>query len=119
MKIFIICPVRNLLEKDKTKLEHYVETMEGKGYNVHYPPRDTLQDDLQGYSICSENGHAIKWADEVHIYWDKDSFGSHFDLGMAFYAEKRIVLINPEDVIRTTGKSFNNLLLLINKKVIK
>jgi hypothetical protein len=30
-------------------------------------------------------------ADEVHVFWDVESFGSHFDLGMAYALNKRIV----------------------------
>jgi hypothetical protein len=32
----------------------------------------------------------MKAADEVWVYWDVESKGSHFDLGMAFALSKRI-----------------------------
>jgi hypothetical protein len=31
--------------------------------------------------------------DEVHVFWDVESSGSHFDLGMALALDKDIVLI--------------------------
>jgi hypothetical protein len=37
-------------------------------------------------------------ADEVHVFWDVESFGSHFDLGMAYALNKRIVPVSCERI---------------------
>jgi hypothetical protein len=44
-------------------------------------------------------------ADEVHVFWDAESFGSHFDLGMAYALGKRIVPVSCERP-DTPGKSY-------------
>ncbi len=48
--------------------------------------------------------------DEVHVIWDPDSVGSHFDFGMAFMLQAlrgvRIVLAAP--VERTPTRSYGN-----------
>jgi len=38
----------------------------------------------------------MRAADEVHVFWDVRSKGSHFDLGMAYALGKRIVPIECE-----------------------
>lgn len=113
MKISLICPVRGITNEEKEVVEKYVLDLEQKGHKVHWPPRDTNQDDPVGLRICQDNRQAIKEADEIHIWWNKKSEGSLFDFGMVFGLEKRIVLINPESVIKTPTKSFNNVLLTL------
>jgi len=112
---FIICPVRGLTKEEKKFIEDYVADLERKGYEVHWPPRDTNQDDAIGYNICSQNRDGIKTKKEVHIYWNKSSEGSKFDFGMLFmallYEAKKVVIMNPHDVKRTPHKSFENVLL--------
>jgi nucleoside 2-deoxyribosyltransferase len=99
--IFVICPVRGLNPNEKQVIEDHVKAMEEKGYSVHLPFRDTNQCDLTGgWNICNQNKKAMQDADEVHIYWNPNSTGSLFDLGMAFMADKPIYLIN-------TVKSFD------------
>ncbi len=83
--IFLICPVRFASEEEKTSLENYVSSLESQGHKVHYPPRDTNQfDETGGYNICRDNLQVIKSSDEVHIYWNGQSYGSHFDFGASF-----------------------------------
>lgn len=56
----------------------------------------------------------MKEADEVHIIWDVNSKGSHFDLGMAFALGKPIHLIEalqPD----TEGKSYLKVIQAIGK----
>ena len=110
-KIFIVCPVRNMKEEEYKFLQDYVSQLEAQGYIVHFPPRDTKQDDPIGLAICCQNREAMRKADEVHIYWNATSEGSKFDLGMLFMAQKHVVLINRDDVQRTPHKSFQNVLL--------
>ena len=110
-RVFIICPVRNITNEEYKYLQNYISNLEAKGYKVHYPPRDTNQDDPIGLKICLENKAGIKNADEVHIYWNSNSSGSGFDFGMTFMLEKPIKLINKDKIPKTPHKSFQNVLL--------
>ena len=110
-KIFLICPVREADEEEKEFLQNYISNLEKEGYKVHYPPRDTNQDDPVGYNICRENRQAILDADEIHIYFAPKSKGTLFDIGMAFMMEKPVFLVNIDKIERTPHKSFQNVLL--------
>jgi len=117
-RVFIICPVKNATKSDQDFLNTYVNMLEELGTHVHYPERDTNQVDLKGlgYNICEENKRAMRWADEVHVYWAKDSEGSRFDLGMCSMSEKPLFLINKWNVKKTKKKSIQNVLLALDKK---
>lgn len=104
MKIFLICPVRNADPDLNVKLANHVKSLEDKGHQVHWPTRDTEQDDpTGGYQICRTNFQAISDADEIHIWYDETSQGSMFDMGGAFmrvemlHCEKKIVIVNKEE----------------------
>lgn len=114
-KIFIICPVRNVTKIEKGKIEQWVSSLEARNIKVHWPQRDTDQKDDIGLRICEDNKEAISNADEIHIYWNKDSKGSLFDIGMAFSLNKPIKIINREDVKKTPHKSFENVLLELDR----
>jgi len=115
MKIHLICPVRKISEEVDKMLDDYVVELESKGHTVHYPKRDVCQDDDGiGLSICQHHLTNMKSADEVHILWDADSKGSHFDFGMAFAMDKTIRLIQQHD--RVDHKSYGNVLLTIQSK---
>lgn len=103
-KTFLICPVRG---HDMQETEDIVKKLESEGWKVHWPPRDTNQEDEHGYNICTENMNAIKYADVVHIVWDGKSTGSVFDMGMAFALGKKIVPISMPPL--TEYKSFQNM----------
>jgi hypothetical protein len=96
--IFLICPVRIANKKEKKFLEDYSLKLEDKGNKIYYPARDTNQNDSIGLRICSDNRYAIKNSDEVHIYFNKKSNGSMFDVGMNFMAEKDLHVINPSEL---------------------
>ncbi|MDI6821135.1 MAG: hypothetical protein QMD65_03090 [Patescibacteria group bacterium] len=122
-RIFIICPVRHISEEVRKTIEKYVAQKEKEGSEVYWPFRDTDQNDAVGFRICCDNGRAIFRADEVHIWYDKESQGSIFDVGMLFMAsiiigpKKKVVIINRKDVKFTDGKkSFNNVLLALSAK---
>jgi len=115
--IFLICPVRNASKEALAAAQAYVAGLEECGHRVHWPPRDTDQDDPVGLRICRDNGRALLAADEVHVWYDPASQGSVFDFGMLFLAseiigpKKRVVIVNPEALPPTDGKkSFQNLL---------
>ena len=111
MKIFLICPVRNATEDQKKRMTEYIEELESNGNKVHYPARDTKQEDLTGgWNICTTNKNAILESDEVHIFWDDKSTGSLFDLGVAFGANKKLVVVNPGAIDTSNTKSFHNVI---------
>lgn len=107
MKIFVICPVRGGVPPE---VEAWVKDLESAGHKVHFPPRDTDQDDVTGYGICKQNMEAIKASDAVHIWYEPSSEGGHFDRGMAFVLDKKIFFINDAQVGPSVGKSFPNMI---------
>lgn len=108
--IFLICPVRKATEKQKLDMRNYIYKLKSSGKKVYYPATNTDQNDKIGFRICSDNREAIMESEEIHIYWDKDSQGSLFDLGMAFALGKKLVLVNNNDVEITPTKSFSNMI---------
>ena len=99
---FLICPVRGYT---RNHWQEHVERLEGEGWTVHWPPRDTDQRDSVGLSICGENRAAIERADRVFLIWDGESTGCLFDLGMAWALRKPLtVLLLPKAISGT--KSF-------------
>ena len=140
-EVYLICPVRRCTPSVRKKMDAYVAKLESRGYKVHYPPRDVDQsNDDGGVRICAEHIDAMMGCDEVHVWWDPSSSGSHFDLGMAYMLTTirtvlwmrlghvgmeelkktqdiqinlplRFVIANPEQVTRDPEKSFTNVLL--------
>lgn len=91
MRIYVVCPVRVETEEHTPVLEKYLKDMESQGHEVFFPKRDAPQKSSTGFDIIESELFAIKCADEVHVLWDENSKGSHFDLGMAFALRKKIV----------------------------
>ena len=110
MNLFLICPVRNATEMQRRMMQDYLTAATASGHKVYYPATDTDQNDPLGYRICTDNKNAIAQADEVVIFWDKQSQGSLFDLGMAFALNKPLTIINLDPVEKTEGKSFSNMI---------
>ena len=108
MKIFVICTVRKATKEYLKMLYDYVVKLENEGHEVHLPPRDTNQEDEEtgGYRICGDNKDAILWADEIHISYNESSTGTHFDLGMAFMADKKIHIFDCPSIDENIPKSF-------------
>ena len=109
----MICPVRNCSEEQRKFASEYVAKLEGRGIEVYYPPRDTDQtDDGIGLMINIANREAILQCDEVHVIWDSNSKGSHFDLGMAFMLQafRNCPIVLASAVEPTLQKSYNNIL---------
>ena len=107
-KIFIICPIRHLSPTWKYVISRYVSKLEAQGYQVYWPLRDTNQK-ASSLEICQQNRTAISHADEVHVFYDNQSEGVLFDLGMAFAMHKRVVPVQEYFPAPTDGKSFANL----------
>jgi len=93
MRIYIICPVRNADPVVIERMRGYANFLKLNGHNVHYPPDDIPQNDPTGKVINTMHRDAMIKADEVHVFWDIKSSGSHFDLGMAYALYKKIVLV--------------------------
>lgn len=91
--VYLIMPVRQADEAMAARCREYLSLLEARGYTVHFPPRDAPQDDPTGQQICEMHRRAMVAADEVHVIWDVNSKGSHFDLGMAYALHKRIVAV--------------------------
>ncbi len=92
MKIYVISRVTGTGEQYRKMLEEYVEMMEKRGHKVHLPHRDTNQS-LSSFEVCKANCAVIREADLVVVFYDEESKGSHFDLGMAFTLNKPIVAL--------------------------
>jgi nucleoside 2-deoxyribosyltransferase len=107
-KVFIICTVRGASDEYKKKLEDYVAKLEKEGCEVHLPHRDTNQE-ASGYEICMQNTRAITLAHEVHIFYNPDSQGTHFDMGVAFANGRKIVIVENIEY-DPTKKSFARML---------
>jgi len=93
MKIYIICPVRNVTEEQVQEIANYVASLELDGHQVHYPPRDVEQNDPTGWGIVTTHAMAMRNADRVDVFWDNTSKGSHADLGMAIIEKKWVKLV--------------------------
>lgn len=107
MRIFVICSVRGAWPHYVDRLNDYVEELESTGHTVHFPHRDTNQNET-GINICRQNKQAIIDADEVHIFYNSKSQGTHFDMGMAFAMNKKIKVIENESF--GNGKSYPRML---------
>ena len=90
------------------KMVEHKKRMEAEGHEVRLPCFDLndLNENLIGeeLEICLENKRNIKWADEVHIFWDQRSMGTIFDLGMCIALEK------PLRAIYIEKKTFKNVI---------
>lgn len=112
--VYLICPVRGVTDEEKAHLDCYVIGLEAGGrYSVHYPPRDVDQT-LSGPVISEKHRNAMNRADEIHVYWNPESKGSHFDLGMAYVLQqwlgKKVVVVN---IVQpsSNGKTYADVLL--------
>ncbi len=111
-KIFLICPVRNATKEQLHNMENYIYAVKNAGYQIHAPHRDTVQQDIfGGYAICRQNAYAIATSKEVHIYYDKTSKGSMFDLGVAYYLNKPLQVLNSQN-IKYSEDDFGDKLIL-------
>lgn len=117
--VFLICPVRDATTEQKEAMSAYITKLEKAGKKVYYPAHDTNQIDNVGFRICSDNRDAIISSKEIHIFWDKNSQGSLFDLGMAFALDKPLFIVNKDMGIKTEAKSFSNMILAWEGKAIK
>jgi nucleoside 2-deoxyribosyltransferase len=99
--------MRVMSDDIKQQLENYVSELKIKGFIVQLPHQDDNQN-KSGYEICQQNMRYIKKADEIHIFYNNQSKGLHFDLGMAFILKKPIIVVQNE--LYSSGKSFSRML---------
>ncbi len=105
MNIYIVCSVRIATPEYTERLYKYVADLESQGHKVHLPPRDTPQGgDEYNINLC--NANAIYKADEIHVSYNSNSTGTHFDLGMAFILSKKLVIFDIVDAPNPIGKSY-------------
>lgn len=98
-KLFLICPVRSATEEQKKEIENFVAEKESEGLIIHAPHLHTVQHDLLGgYTICMQNANAVAASSEIDLYYDQKSAGSVFDLGVAYYLEKPLRLLNSDAI---------------------
>lgn len=88
-----MCAVRNATWERIVEIRAYADEQRALGRTVHYPPDDAPQDDPTGEAICRTHLEAMRNCDEVHVFWDVKSSGSHFDIGMAYALGKPLVPI--------------------------
>lgn len=105
---FLICPVRLQDAAEQAQIRAWVEAQEAQGVRVYWPLRDTDQSDPVGVAICHANRIGIEQSAVVAVWWNPESRGSLFDLGIAWALGKPVLCI--QAVPKTEGKSFNNLL---------
>ena len=113
MRIFIVCKVRGATKEQIAEQMAYVESLESRGHIVHWPHRDTKQNDTEhGTGICRDTFWQILWAKEVHVIFDPTSEGFVADtmitfalneLGKSlpfrkFISRRKVVIVNPEAV---------------------
>lgn len=67
----------------REKVAKYVKELEDQGHEVYFPSRDTNQG-LTAAKILEANFKGVEGRDEVHVIWDGASYGTIFDLGMAY-----------------------------------
>lgn len=111
-EVFLICKVRGVEHgsEEYQRQQIYVESLECRGIPVHWPHRDTKQDDIErGAGICRTIFWAIYHAKEVHVMFDPTSEGYLADMMMTFaldqlgkemplFCRRRVVIVNPEAV---------------------
>jgi hypothetical protein len=107
-KTFIISPVKNIAADTIKQLLEIMRDLEADGYIVHLPAIHTNQF-IKEVDICKQNIQAIKAADLVCIWFDENSIGSVFDLGVTVSHNKTLRILN--HIERTSGKSFANMVL--------
>lgn len=92
MKIYIICPVRQINKVRMIEIVSYVKSLEDEGHEVFLPFRD-IDQKLSGFDIVNIERKVIEGTDRVDIFWCTRSKGSHVDLGMAIAFNKIIKLV--------------------------
>jgi len=110
----MICTVRKANEDYRLMLEDHAIQLESLGHTVHVPHVHTNQDQ-KGIDICRQNMEAIENADLVLVYYNGQSTGTHFDMGVAFANRKPVFPMG--NVVEGEGKSFPRMLSEWNETI--
>jgi nucleoside 2-deoxyribosyltransferase len=113
-KIYLICPVRRIKPEQKEFIIRYMMGLVNAGHSVH-SWLNVDQTDPTGYNIVMSHLNGMDTCDEVHLFWDNNSSGSHVDLGMAIALRKPIKLILQYNS-DTKHKSYLNVIKEIEAK---
>lgn len=116
-KVYLVCPVRNANASQIMAMDRYVQKLEVEGCEVHYPPRDVDQsNDDGGVRICQQHRDAMLDCNEVHVFWDNNSKGSHFDVGMAYMLAmfQDVIFVMATPTARVEAKDFTNVVLALH-----
>ncbi|MEI7558451.1 MAG: hypothetical protein WCJ45_06765 [bacterium] len=81
--VFIICSVRKADAATQKMLVAYKQKLESQRCKVHLPHLDTNQY-ASGYEICLQNTAESMAALQTYIFYDRESEGVHFDIGVKF-----------------------------------
>lgn len=108
MKIYLICPVRNVTPFFEEDILALIAHLRNDGHVVYYPAQHTNQNQ-PARPVAQANRAAMEQADCVYVCWDGESQGVLFDLGMAFAMKKQLWVAIGLMPPMTTGKSFQNL----------
>ena len=76
----------------ETKMTEHATKLINDGHAVRTPAFDH-HPELDDLGVCEYNRGLIRWAEEIHVFWDQRSPGFVFDFGMLFYAQKPIKII--------------------------
>ena len=87
MKIFLV----GSTQYKNTRFPEVKIRLETGGHDVKIPAFNGITDKT-GLLCCDYNRTLVEWADEIHLIWDNKSVGAIFDMGMVFYARKKLVV---------------------------
>ena len=73
----------------KEKIEELKSKLEKEGHKIKIPAFDS-HPEFNELEICTYNKKLIKWAQKIYIIWDRRSYGTVFDFGMAFALGKDV-----------------------------
>jgi len=90
---YVICPVRISSAAQRERTLQWVRSHEAIGKKVYLPFRDCRQD-IPISQICRSQFFAMWNSRAVAVFWDENSKGSHFDLGMAYALGKPIIFVH-------------------------
>ena len=107
MRVVIIGSHRN-----KEKIEELKSKLEKEGHKIKIPAFDS-HPEFNELEICTYNKKLIKWAQKIYIVWDRRSYGTVFDFGMAFALGKEVEVyyLEPkvmENVMTQYAATFNS-----------
>lgn len=100
-----------LINKNKHDItDEFTRLIMRAAYNVEFDESASLYDGMM------KRKEEIKQANFIQYEWKGETKEFLLDFGMAFMVERSITLINRKDVERTPRKSFENVLLELDKK---